>query len=154
MIVKSSQFDLGHPRALTLIELLAVIVIASMVAGVATIGLAATSDTARLRAAAAHWRDLDARARVFSRSLGPVEMAVDEDGREVQLYLVRSGELLSAMSLPEPMQGRIRAPGDPRSILFDSHGRTIDYQVDLRADDRVVTWHVCGLTGLTREAQP
>jgi prepilin-type N-terminal cleavage/methylation domain-containing protein len=140
--------------AFTLIELLAVIVIVSMVAGTATMGLAATSQWVRLHAAAARWRDLDAHGRLFSRSLGPVVMSLDEGSNEIRLLEVRSGEVLSRVSLPRGVSGRIHAPEASRSVVFDHLGRTIDYQVELRSNDRAIGWQVHGLTGLITEAEP
>ena len=154
MILDQSPPWPRRPAAFTLIELLAVIVIVSLVAGVATMGLAATSDAARLHAAAAQWRDLDAKARLFSRSLGPVEISLGDDGEEIQLHRLQSEELLSKLSLPPGMTGRIHAPGAPPSIVVDRLGRSIDYEVELRSQERVVAWQVCGLTGLITEAEP
>jgi prepilin-type N-terminal cleavage/methylation domain-containing protein len=151
MILRRSHLQ---SAAFTLIELLAVIVIVSMVASAATVGLAATSESARLHAAAARWRDLDTRGRLFSRSLGPVVMSVDESGHKIGLRRLPSGEMLSAVSLPKTVTGRIEAPNGSRSIRFDRLGRTVDYQVELRTSNRVMGWQVNGLTGLMTESTP
>jgi prepilin-type N-terminal cleavage/methylation domain-containing protein len=154
VILKRVHPDPGHAAAFTLIELLAVIVIVSMVAGTATVGLAATSEWVQLHAAAAQWRDLDARGRLLGRSLGSVVMSLDEGGDEIRLVEVRSDEVLSSVLLPRGVTGRIHAPKASQSVVFDHLGRTIDYQVELRSNDRVVGWQVHGMTGLMTEDEP
>jgi prepilin-type N-terminal cleavage/methylation domain-containing protein len=154
VILTPSQLEAEHAPAFTLIELLAVIVIVSMVASAVTVGLAATGERTRLHAAAAQWRDLDARGRLLGRSMGPVVMSVVEKGDEVRLRQLPSEDLLSKVSLPKGVTGRIQAAGASRSIVFDRLGRTIDYEVQLRSSDRVIGWHANGLTGLMTELKP
>lgn len=154
MMVKCDQSDHGVHSAFTLIEVLAVIVIISMVAGVATIGLAAASESARLRAAAAQWRDLDARARLFSRSLGPVVMSVGDQSNAVTLQSVESNELLTAVVLSDGVWGRFGADPPTESVVFDRLGRSVDYDVEVRTAQRVIHWRVWGLTGLFTERKP
>ncbi len=134
--------------------MLAVIVIVSLVAGIATVGLAASSENARLLAAAAQWRDLDARARLYSRTLGPVVMCLDTEREEVTLHLSESGELLSHLLLPQNVTSRLIAEGATDTISFDRLGRSVDYEVQLRSSGRVKAWKVQGLTGLIQEDEP
>ena len=138
---------------LTLIEVLAVIVIVSLVAGVATMGLASTTHDARLRAAAAHWRDLDAKARLFGRTLGPVVMTLNADRTAVRVHVNGSDELLTKVVLPVGVTGRITAEPGTDAILFDRLGHTVDYEVRLAEADRTVAWQVHGLTGLIQEPE-
>ena len=153
MMVKCDRSDHGGRSAFTLIEVLAVIVIVSMVAGLATFGLAAASDSARLRAAAAQWRDLDARARLFSRSLGPVVMSFEDPSNAVTLYSVESNERLTAVVLPDGVWGRLRVDPPTESIVFDRLGRSVDYDVEVRTAQRLIQWRVFGLTGLITESK-
>ena len=134
--------------AFTLIELLAVIVVASLVAGVATVALAASGESARLHGAAAQWRDLDARARLLGRSLGPVMMSVDRG--VVRLHALATNELISSVALP----GGIALDTSAAPIEFDRLGRSIDYRVDLHTANRAIRWRICGLTGYVTEAEP
>lgn len=135
-------------RGLTLVEMLAVIVIVSLVAGVAAVGLAASSETAQLQAIGAEWRDLDGRARLFARSLGPVVMTMHGEGTVVRLDVRETGELLSEIALPAVVSGRIDTDMSDDSIVFDRLGRSVDYEVTLQGAERVIRWRVCGLTGL------
>jgi type II secretory pathway pseudopilin PulG len=136
-----------------LIELLAVIAIASLVAAVTTVGLSSSSDQARMQAAAAQWRDLDARARAFARCVGPVVMDLDAEGTLVRVRSAHDRELLSELALPAGTAGRIVVEGSER-VLFDRLGRSADYQVELGARDKTVRWQVCGLTGWIMETSP
>ncbi len=143
----------GCQPAFTLIELLAVIVIVSLVAGIATIGLASASQSAQLHAAAAEWRDLDGRARLFGRSLGQVVMSLNSERTAVMLHVTDSKELLSEVTLPDGASGQIQTRTPNRMIAFDRLGRSVDYEVQLQAGERVIRWRVYGLTGLIGETR-
>jgi prepilin-type N-terminal cleavage/methylation domain-containing protein len=136
-------------RGLTLIELLAVVVILSMVAGVATVGLSATSDAAGLRAALAGWQDLDARARISARSGGPVTLALDQE--QNALVLRRGAEHLAEFQLPQGVTVHVESSGRPDRIEIDRHGRSIDYEVAITLGERVTRVSVRGLTGVFLE---
>ncbi len=143
----------GCRPAFTLIELLAVIVIVSLVAGIATVGLASASQIAQLHAAAADWRDLDGRARLFGRSLGPVVMSLNSERNAVMLHAPDSKELLSVVTLPDGTAGQIETRTPNKMIAFDRLGRSVDYDVELRSGERVIRWRVYGLTGLIGETR-
>ena len=151
---------IAHPNSggggggFTLIELLAVIVIVSMIAGVTTISLASASDSAQLNATIARWRDLDARARLFARSLGPVTMRLDRESRSLRLYYDGLAELLSHLTLPRGTNAQIVAQRPTDVVNFDRLGRSADYEVEVSISERTVHWHVCGLTGWITENQP
>ncbi len=143
----------GCRPAFTLIELLAVIVIVSLVAGIATVGLASASQSAQLHAAAADWRDLDGRARLFGRSLGPVVMSLNLERTAVMLNVTDSKELLSEVTLPEGTSGQLQTRTPNKTISFDRLGRSVDYEVQLQVGERVIRWRVYGLTGLIGETR-
>lgn len=149
-----SQPYVRPPLALTLIELLAVIVILSLVAGTAIVSLAAAGDSARLHSAVAQWRDLDSRARMLGRSVGPTAMTVDKERNEVSLRAISSNELLAMLALPQDVTGEIGGSSPVDAIEFDRFGRSADYYVELRSSDRAVQWQVCGLTGYVVEGRP
>ncbi len=142
----------NRASALTLIELLAVIVLMSLVAGLATIGLAAASDHARLRAAAADWRSLDAHARLLARSGEPIVMIVGEDTREIRLDSVESR--LASLALPVGVDVEVAGERDDGPVTFDRLGHSRDYAVSLRLDGRQLGWKVYGLTGFVVETSP
>ncbi len=141
----------GGGGGFTLIELLAVIVIITLTTGIVTVGLASANTSAQLRGAVAHWRTLDARARTLSRALGPVTMRYEEEPHRLQLSRVESDELLAKIQLPKKVHADLVTEHPTDTIVFDRLGRTADYDVQMMIDDRVVTWHVCGLTGYITE---
>ena len=141
----------GGGGGFTLIELLAVIVIITLTTGTVTVGLASANTSAQLRRAVAQWRTLDARARTLSRALGPVTMRYEEQPQLLQLSRVEADELLAKIQLPKKVHADLVTEHPTDTIVFDRLGRTPDYDVQMRIDDRVVAWHVCGLTGYITE---
>jgi len=135
-----------------LIEVLSVIVILSLVAGLATVGLAATTDSARLRETQVRWRDLDAHARLMARREGPVLMSVDEEPRLVRLHVRASGEPVALLALPRGIAGRIER--DDARVVFDTLGRSPDYAIVVTSEAGTRRWQVAGLTGDVTEAPP
>ncbi len=141
-------------RSFTLIELLAVIVIISLTTGIAVVSIATTSESAQLHATVARWRDLDARARIFARSLGPVTMRLKRESQALQLRQDSSGELLAQLHLPEDLGLHLTSEDPSHAIVFDRLGHSPDYDVKLLTRNRTIHWHVCGLTGCITELHP
>lgn len=141
----------GGGGGFTLIELLAVIVIITLTTGIVTVGLASANTSAQLRGAVAQWRTLDARARTLGRALGPVTMSYEEEPQLLQLSRVESNELLATIQLPKKVHAALVTEHPTDTIVFDRLGRTPDYDVTLALENRLVTWHVCGLTGYITE---
>jgi len=140
------------PLGFTLIELLSVIAILSLVAGLATAGLAATTDSARLREVQARWRDLDAHGRLLARREGTVVMSVDEERRLVRLHLRSPAEPVASFALPRGVSGRIER--DDGRVVFDALGRSPDYAFVVANADHTLRWQVAGLTGCITEVPP
>lgn len=140
-----------HPsrRGFTLIELLAVIVIVALTAAIASVGLVAGSEQANTFAAAAAWQDLDARARLFAVSEGPVRMTVQLGAAAISN--LQTGENLGDVVLPASVSGQLSVSERPvGSIIFDARGRSSDYLIQLRERDSNklrLRWRVCGMTG-------
>ncbi len=135
----------------TLVELLAVIVIVTLTTGIVTVGLASANNSAQLHGAVAQWRTLDARARTLSRALGSVTMGYEEEPQWLQLSRVESDELLANIQLPKKVYADLVTGHPTNTIVFDRLGRSLDYDVTLALENRVVAWHVCGLTGYITE---
>ena len=135
----------------TLIELLAVIVIITLTVGTVTVGLASANTSAQLQSAVSQWRNLDARARTLSRALGPVTMSYEAQHALVQVSLLDSGEQLAEITLPRKLSARLVTDRPADNIVFDRLGRSLDYDVMVTLDNRLVAWHLCGLTGYITE---
>ena len=130
-----------------MLELLAVVVLISLVFSVAGVRLAATSTHAKLHAATARLRDLDAHARLVARSGEPTVLRLDVQQHRMRVHSIRSSELVSSMQLPEEISAEIMTSSGQEAIVFDRLGRSQEYRVTLRAGETVITWEVYGLTG-------
>jgi prepilin-type N-terminal cleavage/methylation domain-containing protein len=137
-------------RALTLIELLAVIVIASLVLAVGGWSLGATSERTVLARTIANLQQIDARARLHARSsCAIVVLQIEGDARVLRLATVE-GDKLSKVSLPLSIAMTIEKPGGPNQeprLVFNARGHSTDYVVTLRTQHEVVRFEVHGLSG-------
>jgi prepilin-type N-terminal cleavage/methylation domain-containing protein len=136
----------------TLFEMLAVIVIMSLVAAALTVSLAAADDQAASLNAMSQCRDLDARARQAALTQGEpaVIRLVDEQGA---LILEVGAARLAHAEMPPGVKVHLQRDRAVGEIVFDRAGRSPDYRVTLQQDDRlrVRGWRVCGLTGFIIE---
>lgn len=143
-------------RALTLIEMLAVIVIMSLVASVATVGLNAADESSRMAQAGARMLEMDVRARLHARGLGEsIQMAMNAESRSWQLRR-SNGEMLNEVSSPRGVWLEIEIGHSPAiAIAFNRHGLSVDYSLIMRTAARVERWNVAGVTGwVERETTP
>src|SRR5688572_20250906 len=92
-------------RAFTLIETLAVIITLSLAAAICSMSLAAGNEQARVRAAAAAWRDLDALARLHAKAGQVVQMILSHEGYVVTLRSNESDAPLREVALPRGWRG-------------------------------------------------
>ncbi len=135
-------------RGFTLIEMLAVIVILSLVAGTTLMNASAVTDDAAFRAAAAGVRDLDARARMFGRSGSPAMLMPTEQRDGLVLNGMGKGDVLAFVTMPAGVTIHLNTEGANEEVIgFDALGRSCDYAIVLHRADRVLTLQVCGLTG-------
>jgi len=140
-------------RALTLIELLAVVVILGLVLGIGVTNLSAAHAEAQLERCASAWRTLDAEARILlmqRRDRPLLRLKVDEFHRRVVLS---AGEVdvFDSIALPEGVEARLLVDGSTGSVGFDRRGCSPDYVFELRTPDRTRRWNVEGLTGWIHE---
>ena len=140
-------------RGFTLLEVLAVVVLLSMVAGTLTVHVGSVSDSARFRAAEARLVDFDARARIFARSEGPVLLAVGEGGRELTLHQARTGAPLLRVDLNERASVALKVEPRQSWVLIDRLGRSVDYELELTTGERTSRWRVAGGSGWIEPVQ-
>ena len=69
----------------------------------------------------------------------------------VQLSLLDSGEQLAEITLPRKASARLVTDRPTDTIVFDRLGRSPDYDVAVTLENRIVAWHLCGLTGYITE---
>ena len=131
----------------TLIELLAVIVIVSMTVGITTIGLFASTESAKLHATVSQLKIFDAQARAYSCNLGSLTLHINPQQHKVELYLNNTNKLLKQLTLAKSITVQLVTDLKVNSITFDSFGRSVDYDIQITTNSRNINWHVNGLTG-------
>lgn len=134
---------------MTLVELLATIALLSIVAGLGVRGLAVTDARASLLSVSAEWRDLDARARLLSRTGagGSVTMILSSEPPAIRLVSMRTREVLAAVPVHDQVVVEIESANGARRVAYDQAGRSADYEISFSMDDRSLRWRVHGLTG-------
>ncbi len=141
-------------RGFTLLEVLAVVVLLSMVAGTLTVHVGSVSDSARFRAAGARILDFDASARLFARSEGPVLLAVGVEGRGLTLSQVHTGEPLLRLDLGESASVVLAVEPRQSWVLIDRLGRSVDYEIKLTSGERSSHWKIAGVSGWIVPVEP
>lgn len=143
-------------RALTLLELLAILMILSISAGAVIIRLGPVQENVVLQSAAHALQDLDGRARLLAARGERVAMELDSERSRVRLIAIDSGEMLSREALPAGTSIRARAAdtSDVVEVVFDRSGRSLDYRMMIQRGERTISWRVRGATGSIVQEEP
>ena len=133
----------------TLLELMAVIVILSIATGITLAHVSSMTESAQIKACVAALWDLDARARLLSRSAPPTPptLKLTSNGDGLQLIESESGEFLTP---PHIKNATISLLVDSKAvwgIQFDAMGHSVDYTIHLERNGQIIELHFCGLTG-------
>jgi hypothetical protein len=128
-------------------DLESVVVILTLVAGLAAVGLASSHERSRLGEAVTRLQDLDARARLLAGTVGPIVLDVTDDHRTAWLHALETDELLGSVDVPGAMTVDVETGGASDLIVFDRMGRSPDYTVTVRAGGRVKSWETLGISG-------
>jgi len=135
-------------RGLTLLEVLAVVVIVSLVSAATMVGLASANDDAAFRAARACVHDLDVKARLLARTGTPVALTTTADQFLCIVGLGDSSVRLAHAAMPAQVAVDLTIGGENvPHVLFDRLGRSDDYAVVMRTHNRTERWMTGGLTG-------
>ncbi len=137
----------AHLAAFTLIEMLAVIVIASLVIALGGLSISATSEQTAFARTVAALQRMDASARLHARSSGEIMVVRFEKESRLVRLVTRQGESLSELAIPSIIEMTVETPNAKPRIVFDARGVSDDYAITLRADGRTVRLNVHGLTG-------
>lgn len=140
---------------MTLIEVLAVVVIAAMAATVGAIGLFGATDTAALQEASAWIRDADQRARLLAKTHGPIVLELLDT--EVVIRSTDQQEPLSRYELPQSVRVTLTEPDGNKAVSaipFDALGRSDDYLLIVERGQTQRIWAVAGTTGWMKQVQP
>lgn len=151
MSIARWRFQVG----MTLLELLAVLVVLSLLAAYGASGLARMHEHSDARTVAAALRDLDARGRLAAQSGRVCRLDVASDGL-LRLLLHPTDDVIAEVTLPgRAVVSLHRSSGEATTTIeFDRTGCSIDYRVVVRRGDHMETWSVSGLTGSMLEAVP
>lgn len=144
-------------RAMTLIEVLAVMTLLTLVAGMGISALARTSDGVQFTAIGAELREMDARGRLLAMSAEGGRAIIDfaPDGTSVQLRLAH--ELIANLALPDGFTVQMFTEGGSapasRILHIDARGRSRDYFVEISRGAASQRWLVHGVSGLWTRVQ-
>ncbi len=139
--------------AFTLVEMLAVIVIASLVVTMAGVGLSNVGGQASFMRTLAALEQLDARGRMHARTGGaPVAMVIDESCcAQLLMTTGRSTAELAHYDFGPAIAVTLEiADGEEQQVVFNRLGASCDYTMTLRDEQRQVRMEIAGLTGGAR----
>ncbi len=141
-----------HRRGLTLIELLAVITLITLTAGVTLAGRSSGSTEARLRAVTADIIAFDAHARRFAERHGAVTLErVDAE----HLRMVNTTGQVAHLTVRHGAEVQLLVDDvQATSVIIDALGRSADYDIVIQLQDLERPITVAGLTGWTEESTP
>lgn len=151
-------------RAFTLIELMAVVVIASLVTAMGAIGIGGVMRQTQFQRTVAGFMQMDVRARLHARMGGvATQMVIDPLARKAKVVEVATDTdaiELSRVELPFDVAVTLELPREVPSsnstamvVTFDRLGCSIDYAVQLRDGVSGRRLEVSGLTGSIRAAE-
>ena len=138
----------GGAGGFTLLEVLAVVVILSLVASAAMMGLSSANDEAVMRAARSVLQELDAKTRLYSRAGHRVSLRVGESGAIEVREHGSDRNRIAFTAVSAQIQLTLQEVDSGETVIqFDRLGRSPDYRVVLQSAAGMERWHVCGLTG-------
>lgn len=153
MMMRPSQ---DNRRAITLLEMLAVIVLVALIAGTSVVGLGGIEHGASTQRAAAQLQGLDAQARLLAqveKRMVVLSLNAQRDTASLQLFdTTGASTVVTSIMMPAGVSVRLD-DGQVASIVFDRAGCSRDYSCHLQHDDARAAWHVAGLTGLITNAR-
>jgi len=134
-------------RALTLIELLAVVVILSMAAAIGVVSLSNVDAQARIDRFVDRWRELDDKARLTGMRGSAVVLNRGED--ELTLSARDSEpDIIVAAAIPAHISMTFAIDGKTVDRLqFDQRGCSEDYTLAIATAVDILRWTVNGETG-------
>jgi type II secretory pathway pseudopilin PulG len=135
---------------MTLVEMLAVVVIVTLIATTVSVSLAAADSSAQFLKALSTVRGTNYRARIHARTAGEVVVMTVNAGR---LRCSMAGEVIMDHQLPPDLNVEMVTDAGGNGITIDRQGRSDDYQVIIGSGNRQRQWQVCGLTGLVVETE-
>ncbi|MEN1705233.1 MAG: hypothetical protein AAGJ54_06920 [Planctomycetota bacterium] len=143
-------------RAITIIEMLVVVVLITTVAGVFALSLSATSTATRADAVLAAAIDLDRRARLAASSgSGDEALSIQIDEEHLQLRSGRDDdkEFIASVPVPSGVELTITIEGAPvESVIYDARGRCESFVLIVSCPAYERRADISGVTGWTEPA--
>lgn len=143
-------------RGFTLIELIATLVLLTLVASLSIVILTPNSRDATIETTAAAVQRVDAQARLEALRVGPVRLGVNSAGDAITATYLEAvagharwdstvevpepNELIEFRPLPDDTEAR-------SAIVIDGAGRSPDYRVTIGSAERWAVVEIAGLTG-------
>jgi len=141
-------------RAMTLIETLLVLVLIGLVASLTASAWSTAPAASRLREAESSVLDLDARARLLARRVGPVILELDHRSHQVVLRDTDSAYASIVVSRGIDAGLKDASGRELEQLGFDARGRTSDYELQLTSQAGSRRTRVSGLTGWAEASEP
>lgn len=144
-------------NALTLIELLAVILLLGLVAGSAIVNLGSMDGSARMEETAHQIRQLDRAARQLARTEGAAIIA--RRNKALVLQQPRTGESARQFTAADGIEIQLHGTDEQLldAIAYDASGRSADLRIAITNGEWTRSFIIHGLTGAVeeiRERQP
>ena len=140
-------------RGFTLLEVIAVVVIASTASAVLLTSLVGADRHAATLGAISRWQDMDRRGRMFAQSdRRAMILRIDHEERVLSLHPTNANDNSAALSkfdLPSRLAITfVDGESQPLPhVEIDRVGRSIDYTAIFTIESSPIHRHVCGLTG-------
>ena len=134
------------PRAFTLIEVLAVVVLMGLVAAVFVPSLARASRASQIERLKADLIQMDASARQLAVQGSLVVLRMDAVGKTIRLYQRREQpQIVQSISIPERFT--VESFGFEDSVVFDAHGQSQGYGYLILGEGTIQRIEFNGLSG-------
>tara|TARA_E500000318_G_scaffold14854_4_gene14801 strand:- start:126 stop:584 length:459 start_codon:yes stop_codon:yes gene_type:complete len=139
-------FARNEPRAYTLIEVLAVVVLMGLVAAVFVPSLARASRASQIERLKADLIQMDASARQLAVQGSLVVLRMDAVGKTIRLYQRREQpQIVQSISIPERFT--VESFGFEDSVVFDAHGQSQGYGYLILSEGSAQRIEFNGLSG-------
>ena len=134
-------------RSFTLIEVLAVVVVLSLIAAVSVSSLGNVDTGMQVERAGARLRDLDTRARIYARRHEAVRLLLGAAGSGVAVLPLDSEETILSIEWPPELSVTLAPVRTDSEMVIDRRGCGPDYRVSVTDGRTTLSWSVLGLTG-------
>ncbi len=134
-------------RSFTLIEVLAVVVVLSLIAAVSVSSLGNVGTGMQVERTGARLRDLDARARIYARRHEAVRLVSGAAGSGLSVLTLDAQDTILSIQWPPDLSVTVAPVRSDDELVIDRRGCGPDYRVSVTDGRTTLSWSVLGLTG-------